>query len=407
MEKKTIGSFIAVLRKAKGLTQKDLAEKLNVSDKAVSRWERDECAPDLTLIPVLAEIFGVTTDELLRGERKNENEPNPVYQKEKSQKQIQNLFTKKVTRFKDMTWISLGIGIFGFFLTLLFNFALLRALIGFFAGTICYIAALITQICFCNHAAIVTDEDLDENMLQNYRNDIFHRTKNVYMTLYILFTLTLPCAFAGYNGGFDLGNYFGMLILCTLPLIFLGAIIYMLFIKPALVKKGVLYLQESAKEKIFYQRKLLIKILCISLSIALVLIIIMSVLTESIVLIARLVDAEVFYDYESFGEYISRKEPAWVEEAAQNGYLPAPQTIATMDGEVVFEYRQWNQNVWNISYKAKGNCLPITVITNEAYGKAADIVSYINISLLALIVIDLLTALIIYMKKMKLYQNNA
>ena len=71
MEKKTIGQFIAILRKANGMTQKDLAEKLNVSDKAVSRWERDECAPDLSLIPVIAEIFQVTTDELLRGERKN------------------------------------------------------------------------------------------------------------------------------------------------------------------------------------------------------------------------------------------------------------------------------------------------------------------------------------------------
>lgn len=70
MEKKTIGSFIAVLRKANGLTQKQLAEMLQVTDKTVSRWERDETLPDLTLIPVIAEIFGVTSDELLRGERK-------------------------------------------------------------------------------------------------------------------------------------------------------------------------------------------------------------------------------------------------------------------------------------------------------------------------------------------------
>ena len=68
MEKKTIGQFIAILRKANGMTQKDLAEKLNVSDKAVSRWERDECAPDLSLIPVIAEIFQVTADELLTEE---------------------------------------------------------------------------------------------------------------------------------------------------------------------------------------------------------------------------------------------------------------------------------------------------------------------------------------------------
>ena len=69
MEQKTMGKFLAALRKANGYTQKELAEKINVSDKAVSRWERDESAPDISLLPVLAEIFGVTTDELLRGER--------------------------------------------------------------------------------------------------------------------------------------------------------------------------------------------------------------------------------------------------------------------------------------------------------------------------------------------------
>ena len=67
MERKTIGGLIAALRKANGMTQKDLAERLNVSDKSVSRWERDDGAPDLSLIPVIAEVFGVTCDELLRG----------------------------------------------------------------------------------------------------------------------------------------------------------------------------------------------------------------------------------------------------------------------------------------------------------------------------------------------------
>ena len=54
MEKKTIGGFIAALRKANGMTQKDLAERLNVSDKTVSRWERDDGAPDLAAIPAIA-----------------------------------------------------------------------------------------------------------------------------------------------------------------------------------------------------------------------------------------------------------------------------------------------------------------------------------------------------------------
>ena len=71
MDKKTIGKFISALRRANGMTQKELGEKLYVSDKAISRWERDECLPELSLIPTIAEIFGITTDELLRGERKN------------------------------------------------------------------------------------------------------------------------------------------------------------------------------------------------------------------------------------------------------------------------------------------------------------------------------------------------
>lgn len=69
MEKKTIGKFISALRRAKGLTQRELGDMLYVSDKTVSRWENDECAPDLYLVPTIADIFGISADELLRGER--------------------------------------------------------------------------------------------------------------------------------------------------------------------------------------------------------------------------------------------------------------------------------------------------------------------------------------------------
>ena len=93
MEKKTIGKFIAVLRKANGMTQKDLADKLFVSDKTVSRWERDECDPDLSLIPAIAELFGITTDELLRGERNSPEAPvaEEIKPSTKSEKQFKTL----------------------------------------------------------------------------------------------------------------------------------------------------------------------------------------------------------------------------------------------------------------------------------------------------------------------------
>ena len=96
MEKKTLGTFLAALRKANGMTQKDLADRLNVSDKAVSRWERDENCPDLTLIPVIADIFGVTSDELLRGERIAADSPRSS---EKSDRQIRYLVDNLVFRY--------------------------------------------------------------------------------------------------------------------------------------------------------------------------------------------------------------------------------------------------------------------------------------------------------------------
>lgn len=69
MNNKTLGQFIAELRKEKGLTQRELSEMIGVSDKTVSHWERDESSPDISLLLTLSDIFGITVDELLKGEK--------------------------------------------------------------------------------------------------------------------------------------------------------------------------------------------------------------------------------------------------------------------------------------------------------------------------------------------------
>ena len=63
--KSQIGANIAACRKRIGLTQAGLAEKLNYSDKAISKWERGESIPDVITLMQLAEQFGVTVEELL------------------------------------------------------------------------------------------------------------------------------------------------------------------------------------------------------------------------------------------------------------------------------------------------------------------------------------------------------
>lgn len=64
--KKTLGTMIADLRKQHGMTQLELAEKMNVTDKAVSKWERDLSCPDINSLPKLAEILGVSVEELMQ-----------------------------------------------------------------------------------------------------------------------------------------------------------------------------------------------------------------------------------------------------------------------------------------------------------------------------------------------------
>lgn len=66
MKKETFGDMITALRKEKGMTQLELAEKMGVTDKAVSKWERDLSYPDINTFPKLAEIFNVSTDELMQ-----------------------------------------------------------------------------------------------------------------------------------------------------------------------------------------------------------------------------------------------------------------------------------------------------------------------------------------------------
>ena len=66
MKRQTLGRMISTLRKEKGMTQLELAEKMGVTDKAVSKWERELSFPDINSIPKLAEIFEVSVDELMQ-----------------------------------------------------------------------------------------------------------------------------------------------------------------------------------------------------------------------------------------------------------------------------------------------------------------------------------------------------
>lgn len=73
MDQSKIGVFLKELRKEKGLTQEQLAEKLNVSGRTVSRWETGRNMPDIGLLIEIADFYDVSIPEIVNGERKSEN----------------------------------------------------------------------------------------------------------------------------------------------------------------------------------------------------------------------------------------------------------------------------------------------------------------------------------------------
>ena len=110
MEKKTMGSFMSALRKARGLTQQEVADILMVSNKTVSKWERDEGCPEIMMLPAIAELFEVTVDELLKGERiiKEKEEEK---QSRKGEQAVRYMLTKAMARFKNLSTVSIFTGV--------------------------------------------------------------------------------------------------------------------------------------------------------------------------------------------------------------------------------------------------------------------------------------------------------
>lgn len=99
MQKQSIGNFLATLRRAKGMTQQEVADRLGISNRTLSAWETDKAYPDILLLPALADLYGVTADEIVRGERRPQIEQSPEEQTELSEKSLTRVLKNRHARF--------------------------------------------------------------------------------------------------------------------------------------------------------------------------------------------------------------------------------------------------------------------------------------------------------------------
>ena len=131
-----IGEFIKSLRKAKGLSQQEVADALLVTQKTVSRWENGEGIPDISIIKDVASFFEVSVDELLDGERKNKEQSSSTYKRKEIDRS--NIIANNLSNSLNI-FLMVGLGIYGLLLLIgiillftIFNelIALLLSLIG-------------------------------------------------------------------------------------------------------------------------------------------------------------------------------------------------------------------------------------------------------------------------------------
>ena len=428
MEKRTMGSFIAALRRANGMTQRELAERLNVSDKSVSRWECDDGYPDLSLIPVIAEIFGVTADELLRGERKVsvEGDPNDSGNGHeaglgrKGQKELEHMKNMALNNFRSMSFMSIGVSLLGLVAAAICNLAFNRASLGFLVGCIFFVSSIVFEAMVLN--SFLSMNSMDEHD-DNRRFGVIGMAEVSFCVTAVLLSFTLPLVLMVSDSHFGLsgGSWFKYGCLSMLAVAVLLAIVIHI-VNGCLVGSGRIALDEESKGK--YQRKHRLQtIVGGSLLVALVVTFIANEALTAIWGPTSVMKGSVFNDYESFLDFVetdtpavpfSSQQPGSANQVAsgneesiyydENGNVVSKDEALTMtiqdrNGNTILKYVQRNGNVLSVSYSIgskDGNALPITVYTHDDYKEGKRIVSQRNAVFACVYALEVAAAVIVY-----------
>ena len=174
IDKKKFGSFVAERRKRKGLTQKELAAKLYISDKAVSKWETGISLPDTTLLIPLADLLDVSVTELLMCEKM---EPENPVQEERVEKLVKTAITyagqnPERAYQKNRKWIAICV--------LSFMMGLIGTLLNYTTGQpVLNVLGMIELLCvifgfyFCCFVRTRLSAFYDENDISFYHDGIF------------------------------------------------------------------------------------------------------------------------------------------------------------------------------------------------------------------------------------------
>lgn len=198
MNRNTIGGFLAALRKAKGMTQQEVADRLNVSNKTISKWERDEGYPELTAIPALAELFEVTSDEILRGERISQLDRESEQHKAKVEKQLRSVINNSIAKFINFSYLALALTMVGLICLFTIAYAFYRPVLGFGIMLLFVIASITTELVLINLSRASTRDHeipVDQDALVKHNKTTNRYAFAVFMVNMAVVILSLPLIF--------------------------------------------------------------------------------------------------------------------------------------------------------------------------------------------------------------------
>lgn len=387
MEKQTIGRFISALRKANGYTQAQLAEKLGVSDKAVSRWERDETAPDLTLIPVIAELFGVSCDELLRGQRATpQSTPSAPDPQPQRSKYLRQHLKKSLTNFQIRSSIAMGIGVLGLIAAMICNLVFLRASLGLLTGCVFYGTGMLLQWIFLTMArSTVDEEEFDTDQIRQYRHQLLQITLRTILIILLLLFATLPLSMVG-DSHMGLSGYSwfaaGILWLAV------GSVLIWAVWAGCKALRGA---QKETSKTYQYLKRNAIVMLILLLIYWMIGQFLPDLLMRPIqfdnwddfkTYMAR-TDEETFYGSDTVTQALPPSEDVIFYDEQGNEITEEEfytETITDKEGNVLCTYLHKNSNVWKISYDlpTENSSLNISIYTQSELNRAAFVVKEIQ-----------------------------
>lgn len=388
MEKQTMGAFISALRKSKGITQKELADMLSVSDKAVSRWECDQTVPDISLLPLIADIFEITVDELIRGGRiKNEQ---PTENQEKNiQKRLEAILNTKLSSYKIKSIIPIVLVIVGIILGFICK-SVGYYLVGYGVSLLLFVFALALEVIFTlsfNNSIITSD--LQSDSIQKFKIKGFNFSFLAFTSLLSIEALIISI---------DWLHFF----IWSGPALAIAIFLVGALIKNIIVKKSNMEFPEKQNANLFF--KLFVIFFCI------IGVLVASMITINVNCDSWIERPIVFYVTDSTEEienYLKEHIGNYIDEFGGNETEAKEDfTVKILDEEHEIYFSPYIKDQSFVNYydydkieKDGQECYRVKIKTYDTYLKGRSIMDSINVAYAIVYIILVITAIGIYIKK--------